>query len=141
MSTSEKNKEKDDENLDDDIDDDDSDDEILDSALPDYITDPNKSLTHASAGQPQMKHISPNTSQQGPAANQSATGNQMLQTTAPPCETCHCHFHDKHKHQSIAKAYQNFRIYQCSQCPVTVCVQCFESGKHNQHSSYLKIMK
>ena len=57
----------------------------------------------------------------------------------PVCQACSCYFHDNFTHDYAINKYKDkFKVFQCSKCPVIVCIRCFEGGgAHQEHSQYL----
>ena len=57
----------------------------------------------------------------------------------PVCQACSCYFHDNYTHDYTINKYKDrFKVFQCTKCPVIVCIRCFEGGgAHQEHSQYL----
>ena len=56
----------------------------------------------------------------------------------PVCNTCNCYFHTTDTHEYAVTKYKDFKVFQCSKCPIIVCTRCFKGGgAHTEHSKYL----
>ena len=68
----------------------------------------------------------------------SDSGDDIYVQRGPICDSCQCYFHNTETHDYAVSKYKPFKIFQCTKCPITVCIRCFQGGgAHRHHSEYL----